>query len=52
MFAYEQSLLCLGYHPDIWIEAATYLEHSSKILTEKGVGIFYSENNTIKSKIP
>lgn len=37
MFAYEQCLLCLGHHPDIWYEAATYLEESSKILTEKGV---------------
>ena len=39
MFAYEQCLLCLAYHPDIWIEAAAYLEQSSKILTEKGVCI-------------
>jgi len=37
MFAYEQCLLVLGYHPDVWIEAANYLEHSSQILTEKGV---------------
>ncbi len=37
MFAYEQCLLCLGHHPDIWIEAALYLEQSSKLLTEKGV---------------
>ncbi|CAG5134130.1 unnamed protein product [Candidula unifasciata] len=36
MFAYEQCLLCLGHHPDIWIEAASYLDQSSKILTEKG----------------
>ncbi|KAL5010433.1 hypothetical protein ScPMuIL_012738 [Solemya velum] len=36
MFAYEQCILCLGNHPDIWYEAATYLEHSSKIITEKG----------------
>ncbi|KAK7478906.1 hypothetical protein BaRGS_00029887 [Batillaria attramentaria] len=36
MFAYEQCLLCLGHHPDIWYEAASYLEQSSKILTEKG----------------
>ena len=39
MFAYEQCLLCLAYHPDIWIEAAAYLEQSSKILTEKGVSV-------------
>ncbi|KAK7107878.1 cleavage stimulation factor subunit 3-like [Littorina saxatilis] len=36
MFAYEQGLLCLGHHPDIWYEAASYLEQSSKLLTEKG----------------
>ena len=36
MFAYEQCLLCLGHHPDIWYEAAAYLEQSSKLLTEKG----------------
>ncbi|XP_046383403.1 protein suppressor of forked isoform X1 [Ischnura elegans] len=36
MFAYEQSLLCLGHHPDIWYEAALFLEQSSKLLTEKG----------------
>lgn len=37
MFAFEQCLLCLGHHPDIWYEAAQYLEQSSKLLTEKGV---------------
>ena len=37
MFAYEQCLLCLAYHPDVWIEAANYLEQSSQTLTEKGV---------------
>ncbi|CAI9734176.1 cleavage stimulation factor subunit 3-like [Octopus vulgaris] len=36
MFAYEQCLLCLGHHPDIWYEAASFLEQSSKLLTEKG----------------
>ncbi|KAI8772672.1 cleavage stimulation factor subunit 3-like [Biomphalaria glabrata] len=36
MFAYEQCLLCIGHHPDIWIEAASYLDQSSKILIEKG----------------
>ncbi|KAH0516643.1 Cleavage stimulation factor subunit 3 [Microtus ochrogaster] len=28
MFAYEQCLLVLGHHPDIWYEAAQYLEQS------------------------
>ncbi|XP_070535055.1 cleavage stimulation factor subunit 3-like [Ptychodera flava] len=36
MFAYEQCLLCLGHHPDIWYEAAQYLEQSSKLMSEKG----------------
>ncbi|XP_074649592.1 cleavage stimulation factor subunit 3-like [Tubulanus polymorphus] len=36
MFAYEQCLLCLGHHPDVWYEAASYLEQSSKLLAEKG----------------
>nr|XP_032813917.1 cleavage stimulation factor subunit 3 [Petromyzon marinus] len=36
MFSYEQCLLVLGHHPDIWYEAAQYLEHSSKLLAEKG----------------
>ena len=39
MFAYEQCLLVLGHHPDIWYEAAQYLEQSSKLLAEKGVRI-------------
>lgn len=39
MFAYEQCLLVLGHHPDIWYEAAQYLEQSSKLLAEKGVSI-------------
>lgn len=39
MFAYEQCLLVLGHHPDVWYEAAQYLEQSSKLLAEKGVKI-------------
>jgi len=35
MFAYEQCLLCLGHHPDIWLEAALYLQDTAKILQEK-----------------
>ena len=37
MFAYEQCLLCLGHHPDVWYEAATYLSTTSKRMQEKGV---------------
>ncbi|XP_057688471.1 cleavage stimulation factor subunit 3 [Corythoichthys intestinalis] len=36
MFAYEQCLLVLGHHPDVWYESAQYLEQSSKLLAEKG----------------
>uniref|UniRef100_A0A1B6CGC0 Cleavage stimulation factor subunit 3 n=1 Tax=Clastoptera arizonana TaxID=38151 RepID=A0A1B6CGC0_9HEMI len=36
MFAFEQCLLCVGHHPDIWYEAAQFLEQSSKLLIEKG----------------
>lgn len=37
VFALEQCLLCLGHHPDIWYQAAQFLEYSCKILAEKGV---------------
>eukprot|EP00057_Strongylocentrotus_purpuratus_P005524 XP_003731164.1 PREDICTED: cleavage stimulation factor subunit 3 [Strongylocentrotus purpuratus] len=36
MFAFEQCLLCLGHHPDVWYEFALYLESASRIFTEKG----------------
>ncbi len=36
VFAYEQCLLCLGHHPDIWYEYASYLEENSKLMAEKG----------------
>ncbi|KAH9493981.1 Cleavage stimulation factor subunit 3 [Dermatophagoides farinae] len=36
VFAYEQCLLCLGHHPDIWYEYASYLDENSKIMAEKG----------------
>ncbi|CAG9770173.1 unnamed protein product [Ceutorhynchus assimilis] len=36
IFALEQCLLCMGHHPDIWYQAAQFLELSSKILAEKG----------------
>ncbi|CAH0394855.1 unnamed protein product [Bemisia tabaci] len=36
MFAFEQCLLCMGHHPDVWYEAAQYLDQSSKTLSEKG----------------
>jgi cleavage stimulation factor subunit 3 len=37
MFAFEQCLLCLGHHPNIWYEAALFLQESSRLLAEKGV---------------
>ncbi|CAF1348875.1 unnamed protein product [Didymodactylos carnosus] len=36
MFAYEQCLLCLGYHSDIWYEAGQYLESISRHFHDKG----------------
>jgi cleavage stimulation factor subunit 3 len=36
MFAYEQCLLSLSYHPDIWYDAANYLHQMSINLAEKG----------------
>ena len=36
MFAYEQCLLCMGHHPNIWHEAAAFLQESSRMLQEKG----------------
>lgn len=37
MFAFEQSLLCFAYHPDMWYEAAAYLENTGRDLIERGV---------------
>ena len=37
MFAFEQALLCLGHHPNIWYEAAVFLQDSARELNEKGV---------------
>ena len=34
--AYEQALLCLGYYPEIWYDAAAFLQHAAKTLEEKG----------------
>ncbi|CAI4231019.1 unnamed protein product [Auanema sp. JU1783] len=36
VYAYEQALLCLGYYPDIWYEAAVFLQEASKMLEQKG----------------
>ncbi|KAF7493188.1 Cleavage stimulation factor subunit 3 [Sarcoptes scabiei] len=36
VFAYEQCLLCLGHHSDIWYEYASYLDQNSKMMAEKG----------------
>ncbi|EDO40717.1 predicted protein [Nematostella vectensis] len=36
IYAYEQCLQCMGFNPDIWCEAATYLESTSRALAEKG----------------
>ncbi|VDK28037.1 unnamed protein product, partial [Anisakis simplex] len=36
IYAYEQALLCLGYYPDMWYEAALFQQQTALILTEKG----------------
>jgi len=36
MFAFEQCLLCYGFHPDVWYEAAAFLEDKSRELMERG----------------
>ncbi|CAG2177667.1 unnamed protein product [Oppiella nova] len=36
VFAYEQCILCLGHHPDVWYEYASYLDEKSKWMGEKG----------------
>jgi len=36
MFAFEQSLLCLGHFPNIWHAAASHLQECARILSEKG----------------
>jgi cleavage stimulation factor subunit 3 len=35
VFAYEQALLCMAHHPDIWYEYASYLEEHARSLGEK-----------------
>ncbi|KAF9807427.1 hypothetical protein SFRURICE_005385 [Spodoptera frugiperda] len=42
MFAIEQCLLCLAHHPDVWHQAAQFLDHSAKLLQEKGVHQVYT----------
>ena len=42
MFAYEQCLLCLGHHPDVWYEASQYLSSTSMMMQEKGVSFILS----------
>ena len=41
MFAFEQSLLCLGHFPNIWHAAASHLQECARILSEKGVSNFH-----------
>jgi len=36
MYAFEQALLTWGHHPDIWYEAAVFLEKHSTLVQEKG----------------
>ncbi|CAF3540845.1 unnamed protein product [Rotaria sordida] len=36
VLAYEQCLLCLGYHADLWYEVCAYLEQTSHGYSERG----------------
>ncbi|XP_003741616.1 cleavage stimulation factor subunit 3 [Galendromus occidentalis] len=36
MFAYEQCLLCLGHHADIWLQAAQFLDERSRDAADRG----------------
>ncbi|CAI2340027.1 unnamed protein product [Caenorhabditis sp. 36 PRJEB53466] len=36
VYSYEQALLCLGYYPDMWYEAALFMQEASQVLDEKG----------------
>lgn len=49
LYAYEQSLLCLAYHPDFWHEASSYLYKKSKQLGESNKEK-NSEENQLKLK--
>ena len=41
MFVFEQCLLCFAYHPDVWYDAASYLENTGRDLIERGVNKFF-----------
>lgn len=47
MYAYEQAVLALGFYPNIWYQAALYLEDRSKQLFERGVCPIYGKYVTI-----
>ncbi|CAF2143536.1 unnamed protein product [Rotaria magnacalcarata] len=36
VLAYEQCLLCLGFHSDLWYEACAFLEQTSREYSDKG----------------
>ncbi|CAH0699571.1 unnamed protein product [Spodoptera exigua] len=50
MFAIEQCLLCLAHHPDVWHQAAQFLDHSAKLLQEKGISKEMVERVTLLEK--
>lgn len=39
IYAYKQALLCLGYHADIWYEAALYMQEAEVRLVVYGLVI-------------
>jgi len=46
VYAYEQCLQTMGFHPNVWCEAALYLEQVSQKMMDKGVsGFVYNGSN-------
>lgn len=41
VYAYEQCLQTMGFHSNVWCEAALYLEKVSQQLMDKGVCFFF-----------
>ena len=37
IYAYEQCLQTMGFHPNVWCEAALYLDQVSQKMMDKGV---------------
>ena len=52
VYAYEQCLQTMGFHPNVWCEAALYLEQVSQKMMDKGVsGFVYNSTNSFVASI-